>query len=515
MSRNAPPLHFELSVAEAFRDLLDRARFTSDGIGQYIATTETFVVNEKTVPRVLSRTAAGTPTDTFIRLFFLSVPVSREQAALAFAPHPLEDFARAGLIALSDTEVTPLIQVVPDEGGRLLFDPAGLNSEMDPDHVMGIGPSSNEVGLMMPGRFESAADLGTGCGGLAVRWARRCGRVLATDINPRAVLMSRYNAVVNRVDTLEVREGSLFEPLQGEQFDFISMNPPFVLAPDRKFIFRDGGFDGDGFVQAVIRGAPAHLVPGGFLRMTVAWACVEGQRWQDRIRSWIPPGCDAWVTTRIKQSVPTYVESWIHESEGLKGEAYRLRFNQWTEALEANGIEEIRTGLLCMRRRPESAPGGSAATWFEAAEDIDGADHTGGLLLDRFFETRDRLAGLDDDEVLDLPFRVAPDVRFVQDTYSVGEGWVPESVVLKMTRGFHFRVAIDGRIAGVLAYCNGVRTLRSLADELAISLGANFEQLFAAVAKGSRRLAELGFLLPPGVEVTSVPEDRRPITTMT
>ncbi|MBT9556564.1 MAG: class I SAM-dependent methyltransferase [Myxococcales bacterium] len=514
MSRNAPPLRFELAVAEAFRDLLDEAQFTSDGIGQYIATTETFVVNDRTVPRVFRRTNNGTRPDTFIRLFFLGVPVALEQAARAFAPHPLEDFARAGFITISDSEVSPLIQVVPDEGGRLLFDPAGLNSEMDSDHVMGIGPSSNEVGLMMPGHFERAADLGTGCGGLAVRWARRCARVLATDINPRAVLMARLNAVVNRVDALEVREGSLFEPLRGEQFDFISMNPPFVLAPDRKFIFRDGGFDGDGFVQAVIRGAPAHLVPGGFLRMTVAWACVKGQRWQDRIRSWIPAGCDAWITTRIKQSVPTYVESWIHESEGLKGDAYRLRFNHWAESLEESGIEEIRTGLLCMRRRPESAPGGSAATWFEAAEDIDGADHTGGLLLDRFFATRDALGGLTDDELLDLPFRVAPDARFVQDTYSVGEGWVPESVVLKMTRGFHYRVAIDGRIAGVLAYCNGVRTLRSLADELAISLGASFEQLYGAVAKGSRRLAELGFLLPPGVEAFDVSDDRKPVTTM-
>jgi hypothetical protein len=113
-----------------------------------------------------------------------------------------------------------------------------------------------------------------------------------------------------------------------------------------------------------------------------------------------------------------------------------------------------------------------------------------------------------------LPFRVAPDARFVQDTYSVGEGWVPESIVLKMTRGFHYRVSIDGRIAGVLAYCNGVRSLRSLADELAISLGAGFEQLYVAVAKGTRRLAELGFLLPPGVEASEVPEDRRPVATM-
>ena len=60
------------------------------------------------------------------------------------------------------------------------------------------------------------------------RAARR--EVVATDVNPRALAMARLTAELNELD-IDVRDGSLFDPVAGETFDLIATNPPFVISP--------------------------------------------------------------------------------------------------------------------------------------------------------------------------------------------------------------------------------------------------------------------------------------------
>lgn len=74
----------------------------------------------------------------------------------------------------------------------------------------------------------NALDMGTGTGVGAVFLARRGWRVTAVDLNPEAVRCARINALLNRLeDRIEVRQGDLFGPVQGERFDLILFNPPF------------------------------------------------------------------------------------------------------------------------------------------------------------------------------------------------------------------------------------------------------------------------------------------------
>lgn len=73
-----------------------------------------------------------------------------------------------------------------------------------------------------------ALDMGTGSGVGAVFLARRGWRVAAVDLNPEAVRCARINALLNRVeDRVEVRQGDLFGPVEGERFGLILFNPPF------------------------------------------------------------------------------------------------------------------------------------------------------------------------------------------------------------------------------------------------------------------------------------------------
>ncbi len=69
---------------------------------------------------------------------------------------------------------------------------------------------------------------------------------MATDISERALRFTRLNALLNDVDGIETRIGSLFDPVEGETFRPGASNPPFVITPRvagvPAYEYRDGGW---------------------------------------------------------------------------------------------------------------------------------------------------------------------------------------------------------------------------------------------------------------------------------
>ena len=136
---------------------------------------------------------------------------------------------------------------------------------------------------------ERALDLGTGTGALALSIVAegRARAVVGIDLSGEALELARENGALAGVeDRVEWRQGSLFEPVEGERFDWIVSNPPYVAAGDlvetepevRDFephLALHGGADGLDVVRPLVDGAGAVLTPGGWLALEVGWDQTE------------------------------------------------------------------------------------------------------------------------------------------------------------------------------------------------------------------------------------------------
>lgn len=125
-------------------------------------------------------------------------------------------------------------------------------------------------------------DLCTGSGIIAITLARVHANwcVAASDISPDALAVAGRNAA-RLGATVEWREGDLFAPWQGAQFDCIASNPPYISAEEYQTLAPEvhrepalallAEHDGLDFYERLAAEAPHYLAPGGWLAVEIGW----------------------------------------------------------------------------------------------------------------------------------------------------------------------------------------------------------------------------------------------------
>lgn len=136
--------------------------------------------------------------------------------------------------------------------------------------------------IVRPHRIRSALDLCTGSGCLAIMMAHSFprARIDASDISREALRVARRNVAEYRLGKrVRLVRSDLYTELAGRRYDVIVSNPPYVTAASMRRLPREyrheprlalaGGRAGMDFTRAILRGAAAHLNPGGTLVMEV------------------------------------------------------------------------------------------------------------------------------------------------------------------------------------------------------------------------------------------------------
>lgn len=370
-----------------------------------------------------------------------------------------------------------LVRVVPHDDLLIASDRLDVEGA---DRVAGVHrPSATLAHLTIREPVERALDVGTGNGIQALLLSRHARDVVATDINPRALAVAAFNLALNGVANVELRHGSLLEPVAGETFACIVSNPPYVVSPDAEFTFRDSGLSGDRVSELLARGLPNLLEPGGFATLMASWA-QAGDDPAVRPREWLDGcSCDAWILHTTTDDPLSNAAAWTREAVDGPDEL-GAALDRWTAYYRELGIAALAYGALVLRRR-------DGVTWSRGATLPPRAlEPASGHLL-RMFAGVD-LAAAGADSLLAQRLAVAPAVRFEQ-AVSPSEGWTVVSAALQLEEGLGFRADIDEPTLRLLRALDGSRTAREAVTS------ALDENALPRAAELLRGLLETGFVL--------------------
>jgi hypothetical protein len=475
------------------RDVLADAGFTYDGVAEVLGhQAQEALGRNETVPG-LRRTAGGSPVATLVRLFLLQAPVPIEDAQRAL-PGLLDELSAEGILEHTAGEVGALLDIRPYAAGdRDLWVVSDLTPGLDgspnrvgTDHVLGISPASTSLAqLTIRDPVDRSLDLGTGCGVQALHMAEHSGTVVATDVNARALRITRLNAALNGVDNVVVRDGSLFGPVGGERFDLIATNPPFVISPatDRRLVYRDSGMPGDQVVEHIVRAAPGHLTEGGWCQVLTNWVIARDLSWEERLAGWLTDECDALVVQREVLDPAAYVELWLKDA-GLHGSHdYLDRYDAWLSWFDDQGVEAVGFGWVNLhRRRASDQRRGRHAflDWPHAVEQpVAPAIAAWGAAVDHKVTPEDLLVRREDVH---------------QETLGVPGAEDPTTVVLRQQRGLMRARRTDTIEAALVGACDGDLTIGQILDALAQLLDRDAAELRSTYLPVVRELVEEGFL---------------------
>ncbi|WP_372499240.1 DUF7059 domain-containing protein [Streptomyces sudanensis] len=494
--------------ADRLRAALLDAGFTADGLLDRLgASAYAALARSETVP-ALRATRGDGPLDTLVRLFLLQreAPYERARAAL-----PLDEALADGWVARDGDGVRATVDVRPyggpdGEDWYIVSDlgcavgGAGGAGGRGEGVVLGVGGASTTLaGITVRAPVASALDLGTGSGIQALHAARHATRVTATDLNPRALGFTRLTLALSGAPEADLRAGSLFEPVASETYDLIVSNPPFVISPGARLTYRDGGMGGDDLCRTLVQQAGERLDDGGYAQFLANWQHVEGEDWKDRVRSWVPRGCDAWIVQREVQDVTQYTELWLRDAGDHRAapEEYRARYEAWLDEFEERGTRAVGFGWITLRKSGAAEPSVLVEEWPHPVE------QPLGETVRAHFARQDYLRSRDDAALLADRFVLAPEV--VQEQVGLPGAEDPEHVVLRQNRGMRRATRVDAVGAGFAGVCDGTLEAGRILDAIAQLMGEDPVLLRDRTPRAIRLLVEEGFLEPARPEARDRP----------
>jgi methylase of polypeptide subunit release factors len=474
------------------RQALEAAGYTREALAESVGSLEG--VGRVDMHLILRRTQSPTAYHTLVRLFFLGQMMPLAAVTAALGEGALEQLSSSGMIRCRGDEARAEAMLIPAEDFLIVHDfPAEVTGQPEAsNHVLGVGRASITLAnLTVRRQQERVLDLGTGSGIQGLLAARHATEVVATDVSSRALNFAGLNARLNGLSNITLRQGSLYEPVRDQQFDLIVANPPFVISPESRYLYRDSDLQGDAISEQVIRGAAAHLREGGYAVVLCNWHHPE-EDWSERLRTWVTSnGCDAWLLCFKTDDPLTYAANWLRPTEGREPRRYGQILDAWLAYYAQMGIVHISYGAAILRRR-------SVSTNWLRTDMVPASQGVGSCSaqIQRIFAAQDLLADLQDEgALLEYPLTLAPDHQMEHLLKAVDGGWTVTEATLKLGEGLQFTGRVDRLISAILAGCDGRHALREMVQDIARGLGIDFEAVAPPCLEVMRRLMRMGFLV--------------------
>ncbi|CAM3518516.1 DUF7059 domain-containing protein [Isoptericola cucumis] len=521
-------------LVAGLRTDLDAAGYTVDGVRDLLGDVASGALDREQ-PVAALRVLAGAshdPRAALTQLFVLGDEVLRADLDRALRGVGADGAERLGLVRAAGAGAGDAVRAVvdlrpyaaEDAGGQVAWWLASdlgelaTGGRLAADHVLGTGGASTTLAqVTVRDRVGRVLDLGTGCGIQALHAARHSRQVVATDISRRALGFARFNVALNQAPDggtadVELRHGSMLEPVAQESFDLVVSNPPFVITPHAgaagravadalgDYEYRDGGRSGDDLVRDLVTGVGQVLAPGGVAQLLGNWEHRRGEPWTERVGAWLDAaGLDGWVIQREVLDPAEYAETWIRDG-GTTPERepgpWAAAYGAWLDDFAARGVEAVGFGIVTLRRPAgDTGPGAGARPTLRRLE-----EHTGSVRqplgghLAASLAAHDWLAARDDDALAGARLVVADDVT--EERYLTPGATDPNVVVVRQGDGLGRGVHASTGLAAFVGVCDGELAVGQIVGAIAALLDVAAEDLRAELLPAVRGLVRDGFLRP-------------------
>ena len=495
-----PPPFLDAALGSDVRAIFGDAGYRDRDIRDHLGANEEISLHALDRPVLEERIGeVGGPLGVLLGMFLLCRGTPLGNAETALGAEAIRALTASGLVKSTAGRLTPAVQLYTVEELIIAADLLERHAAKARDFVLGpFGVTLKLASFAFRRPVGSVLDLGCGSGTLAALAASHADRVVATDVNPRAVAFSRFNAELNGLDDFECREGSLFEPVSRERFDLILCNPPYVISPSETYVYRDGGTE---LCRQIVREAPDHLTEGGYLQMMVEWPERIYQDWRSEVSQWIDEGrCDAWLLRLYSYPAQQYAQIWLRQEYGEEAPPTEA-VSSWTDHLAGLGVHSVGGGLLVLRRAGAEAP---IRTIREAPRISPGPV---GDAIGRWISSQSLLSSImDRAELLDTRLVPAPGLERVERTTPTGEGWTTRSRELRIQTGLRFGANVDPVAEEIVGLLDGERTPREALELFAGRHGIGVEPFLDGLTKALAKLLELGLLVQGDSQIRPVSE---------
>ncbi|MFZ3262358.1 MAG: class I SAM-dependent methyltransferase [Terriglobales bacterium] len=298
------------------------------------------------------------------------------------------------------------------------------------------------------------------CGtGIAALLAARNGakHAYAFDIAARSVHFAEFNRRLNELENVTISEGDLYSPAVGRTFDRIVAHPPYVPVLEPKYVFYDGGQDGEHITRRIIQELPTHLEDRSLLVCVSLGSDRVDNPFEQRVRSFLGDRHEEFDIALFVRSEMEPATQALNDVVRGRGSVEQVQI--WKEVLQKLKIVSFVFGGIFIYRHGEKRKGYTIRRTM--------AEKAGLPEIEKLMEWERQVARGEDTAILQRSLlRAASGCRLTANYTLKEHYWAPESQKLFTDAPFKMQLEAPEWTLQLLSECDGSRTGEQLLESM-------------------------------------------------